>query len=110
MKKIFYTAEAYISTYAQGTDLVIIKSADGTLYGASFEFDICTKDIIKAAIGKNETFNEDNSKFTEAEWVEYTDDIGTVPASWLDITTNALPDIILGYQLEGEATIHHFES
>lgn len=109
MEKIFYTADAFINTYAQGTDLLIIKSTNGTLYGASFEFDICTKDIVKAAIRKDETFNETDKKFEEAEWTEFTDDIGTIPASWQDITELDLSDFISGYQLESEVVTHRFK-
>lgn len=110
MEKIFYTADAYIKTYSQGTDLLIIKSNDGTLYGASFEFDICTKDITKVAIRKGEIFNESDTKFEEAEWLEFTDDLGTVPASWQDLMNSDLSDFISGYQLESEVTVHRFEA
>jgi hypothetical protein len=110
MEKIFYAADAYVSTYAQGADLLIIKSANGTIYGASFEFDICTKDIEKVAIKKGEIFNEADKKFEEAEWIEFTDDIGTTPASWLDIMDSGLSSFISGYQLESEMTIHKFKT
>ena len=108
MKKIFYTAEAYISGYAQGTDLILAKSKDGTFYGASFEFNICTKDITKVAIRSDEIFNENDQKFEDAEWIEFTKDLELIPASWLEIMKSGLSDIVLGYQVEGEATIHKF--
>ncbi|MBV4466979.1 hypothetical protein KVG95_27070 [Pseudomonas sp. SWRI79] len=109
MEKIFYAADAYVSTYAQGADLIIVKSNDGIIYGASCEFDICTKDITKVAIPKGGVFDENDKKFAEAEWIEYTDDIGTIPAGWEDIVNAGLSDYISGYQLESEVGIHRFK-
>lgn len=110
MEKIFYTADAYISTYAQGTDLLIVKSSDGEMYGASFEFDICTKDIKKVSIRNGETFNESDKRFEDAEWAEFTDEIGTIPASWQEIIASGLSDFISGYQLESEVVVHRFKT
>ncbi|OOL36197.1 MULTISPECIES: hypothetical protein [Pseudomonas] len=109
MEKIFYAADAYVSTYGQGADLIIIKSPEGTIYGAACEFDICTKDITKVSIQQGETFDASDKKFEEAEWLEYTDDIGTTPAGWEDIVNAGLSDFVSGYQLESEVVIHRFK-
>ncbi|MHA3736983.1 hypothetical protein ACXR0M_15130 [Pseudomonas sp. Eth.TT006] len=108
MKKIFYTAEAYISAYAQGSDLILTRSKDDTIYGASFEFNTCTKDISKASIKNDEIFNKNDQKFESAEWTGLTKNLELLPASWLDIMNAGLSDFVLGYQVEGEITIHKF--
>lgn len=109
MGKIFYAADAFVSAYGQGADLIIIKSSDGTIYGASCEFDICTKDIAKASITNGEIFDASDRKLKEAEWLEFTDDIGTTPAEWEDIINAGLSDFVSGYQLESEVGIYRFK-
>jgi hypothetical protein len=48
-------------------------------------------------------------KFAEAEWIEYTDDIGTIPAGWEDMISAGLSDFISGYQFENKVGIHRFK-
>ncbi len=49
MGKIYYIVEAYIGSMAQGTDLALVKARDGEIYGCSFEFDLCTREISLAS-------------------------------------------------------------
>lgn len=64
---------------------------------------------LKSPSQKVAFFDENDKKFAEAEWIEYTDDIGTIPAGGEDIVNAGLSDSIYGYQLESEVGIHRFK-
>jgi hypothetical protein len=109
MQKIFYAADAYLPSYDQGADLIMVKSPAAELWGVSLEFDICTRDIALATVPRNATFDEHDPRFAQAHWVEYSDAIGLVPAGWEDLMHAGLSDHVCGYQLGGELGIHRFK-
>lgn len=108
MQKFFYAADAYLPTYEQGADLIMVKTASGELWGVACEFDLCTQDIEQAVVRCNDPFDATDPKFAQARWTGYEDRIGMTPASWADLTHAGLADFIAGYQLESELGIHRF--
>ncbi|MBK5538170.1 hypothetical protein JFV28_13365 [Pseudomonas sp. TH05] len=109
MEKIFYAADAYLPSYDQGADMIMVKSSAGALWGVSLEFDICTRDIALATVPRNATFDEHDPRFAQAHWVEYSDAIGLVPAGWEDLMHAGLSDHVCGYQLGSELGIRRFK-
>jgi hypothetical protein len=104
MEKIYYVTEAFISTYNQGTDLLIIKTNSGEIFGLSSEFEICTKDI-ELVSGH---YSADRP-YSQALWVDFNSEIGTTPAGWSDISGTKIADLIIGYRLESELQVHRFK-
>jgi hypothetical protein len=105
IEKIYYVTEAFISSYNQGTDLLIIKTKSGEIFGLSSEFEICTKDIEMVSGQYNIS-----RPYSQAKWVEFSSDIGTIPAGWSDISDTNIADLIIGYRLESELQVHRFRS
>lgn len=108
LEKIFYAAEAYLPSYEQGADLIIVRAPDGQLWGVACEFELCTQDIEKATVSGQQPFDEADPKFAEVRWSPCHDGIGLLPASWQDLMTAGLADCIAGYQLESRLGIQRF--
>lgn len=109
MEKIFYAADAYLPSYEQGADLIMVKSRAGELWGVSLEFETCTRDITLATVPRNGAFDENDPRFAQADWVEYSDAIGLIPAGWEELMSAGLSAAIVGYQLESELGIQRFK-
>lgn len=108
LEKIFYAAHAYLPRYEQGADLIIVRAADGQLWGLACEFDLCTRDIRQATVSARHPFDAADPKFAEARWSPCHDDIGLLPASWEDLMIAGLADCIAGYQLQSQLGIQPF--
>ncbi|POA57850.1 MULTISPECIES: hypothetical protein [unclassified Pseudomonas] len=108
LEKIFYAAHAYLPSYGQGADLIIVRAVDGQLWGLACEFDLCTRDIRQAAVSGPQPFDAADAKFAEAQWSPHHDDIGLLPASWEDLMNAGLADCIAGYQLQSQLGIQPF--
>ncbi|MGC5701609.1 hypothetical protein J4P02_15540 [Pseudomonas sp. NFXW11] len=108
LEKIFYAAEAYLPSYEQGADLIIVRAADGQLWAVACEFELCTRDIDKAAVHCHQPFDVADPKFAAARWSTCDDSLGLVPATWEDLTQAGLADFITGYQLESRLGIQRF--
>ncbi|MBB2494209.1 hypothetical protein H3H51_04195 [Pseudomonas sp. UL070] len=104
MEKIYYVTEAFISNYNQGTDLLLIKTASGEIYGLSPEFEMCTKDIAMVS-----GLYSPDRPYPQAKWINFNSDIGTVPAGWYDLNNTSISNFIIGYRLESELQIHRFK-
>jgi len=100
MGKIYYIVEAYIGSMAQGTDLALVKARDGEIYGCSFEFDLCTREI--------GPFCPNSDSYSKVVWSDYTDEVGVIPASWEEIESAGLSKYVVGYSLESSLDVHRF--
>ena len=104
IEKIYYVTEAFISSYNQGTDLLMVKAKSGEIFGLSPEFEICTKDI-EIVSGQ---YNPDRPYY-QAQWIDFCSEIGTIPASWADISSTDIADLVVGYRLESDLQVHRFK-
>lgn len=108
LEKIFYAVDAYLPSYEQGADLIIVRAPDGQLWGVAREFELCTRDIEKAAVHRDHPFDITDPKFGEARWSTCDDSIGLLPASWEELMKAGMADFIAGYQLESRLGIQRF--
>ena len=104
IEKIYYVTEAFVSSYNQGTGLLIVKANSGEIYGLSTEFEICTKDIETVSGLYNPA-----RPYSQAQWIDFSSEIGTTPAGWTDINDTKLAELIVGYRLESDLQVHRFK-
>lgn len=104
IEKIYYVTEAFVSSYSQGTDLLMVKAKSGDIFGLSSEFEICTKDI-ELVSGQ---YTPDRP-YSQAQWIDFCSEIGTVPAGWADISGTGIAELVVGYRLESDLQVHRFK-